>query len=218
MSNKKYPYPIKDFKKPNQYPDPDKKSNSLLAWEFLRRNEKYQKDFDRFQKLKSPSSKRKLQKKWLPGLPVLKLFDPKDNQPRGLKLALTHAPRFHTPKGEGFSTIESLYKGDVFVAFNLNIPIKRQLEKTRKFLEKERKEQKIKPIEKNFQPHLFPLYYRILDAKAEKHTDPFLAKYFHGHRKQPGMNKVTRLEKIQDQIKIANELCNEHYIILADRP
>nr|MBC8282921.1 hypothetical protein [Nitrospinota bacterium] len=97
MNNKKYPYPIKDFKKPNQYPDPDKKNNSLLAWEFLRRNEKYQKDFDKFQKLKNPASKRKLQKKWLPGLPVLKLFDPKDNQPRDLKLALTHSPRFHIP-------------------------------------------------------------------------------------------------------------------------
>ena len=84
----KYPYPIKDFTKPKQYPDPDKRSSALLAWEFLRRNPKYQKDFDKFKKLKSPAAKRQLQEKWLPGIPSLTLFDPKDNQPRGLKLAL----------------------------------------------------------------------------------------------------------------------------------
>ena len=112
-----YPYPIKDFTKPKQYPDPDKKSSALLAWEFLRRNPKYQEDFDKFKKLKSPSAKRKLQEKWLPGIPSFTLFDPKDNQPRGLKLALTHAPRFNVIKGKGAVNIESLYEGGVFVTF-----------------------------------------------------------------------------------------------------
>ena len=142
-----YPYPIKDFTKPKQYPDSDKRSSALLAWEFLRRNPKYQEDFDKFKKLKSPSAKRKLQEKWLPGIPSLTLFDPKDNQPRGVKLALTHAPRFQVimSKGTGTAHIESLYKGDVFVTFNLNVPIQRQLDKTRKFLERERKEQSAWP-------------------------------------------------------------------------
>ena len=65
----KYPYPIKDFTKPKQYPDPDKRSSALLAWEFLRRNPKYQKDFDKFKKLKSPSAKRKLQENGCPEFP-----------------------------------------------------------------------------------------------------------------------------------------------------
>lgn len=136
----KYPYPIKDFRKPRQYPDPAKKHPSELAWEFLRRNPKYQADFEKFKKLKTQSAKWELCKKWLPGLGLFKLFDPKDNKPRGLKLALTRAPLFHVIKGTGPANIESLYKGDVFVTFNLNVPIKRQLDKTQKFLERERTE------------------------------------------------------------------------------
>jgi hypothetical protein len=211
----KYPYPIKDFTKPKQYPDPDKKSSSLLAWEFLRRNPKYQEDFDKFKKLKSPSAKRKLQEKWLPGIPLLTLFDPKDNQPRGVKLALTHAPRFQVIMGKGTGTtpIESLYKGDVFVTFNLNIPIKRQLDKTRKFLERERKEQKIKPIEKNYQRHIFPLYCRILDAKAENKTNELLAKFFYGDR-----TKGDSFEKIKQEIKVSYRLCDLDYIFIANTP
>jgi hypothetical protein len=211
----KYPYPIKDFTKPKQYPDPDKKSSSLLAWEFLRRNPKYQEDFDKFKKLKIPSAKRKLQEKWLPGIPIFTLFDPTDNQPRGLKLALTHAPRFNVIKGKGTANIESLYEGGVFVTFNLNIPIKRQLEKTRKFLQKERKEQKIKPIEKNYQRKLFPLYCRILDAKADNKSIEFLAKFFHGHRKRGDIDISGTLK---DQLKAALRLRDSDYIFLADTP
>ena len=209
----KYPYPIKDFTKPKQYPDPDKRSGALLAWEFLRRNPKYQEDFDKFKKLKSPSSKRKFQEKWLPGIPTLTLFDPKDNQPRGLKLALIHAPRFNVIKGKGTANIESLYGGGVFVTFNLNIPIKRQLDKTRKFLERERKEQKIKPIEKNYQRHIFPLYCRILDAKAENKTNELLAKFFYGDR-----TKGDAYEKIKQEIKVAYRLRDLDYIFIADIP
>ena len=211
----KYPYPIKDFTKPKQYPDPDKRSSALLAWEFLRRNPKYQEDFDKFKKLKSPSAKRKFLEKWLPGLPLLTLFDPKDNQPRGLKLALTHAPRFAVPKGKGFGNIESLYKGDVFVTFNLNVPIKRQLDKTQKFLERQRKEQKIKPIEKNYQRQLFPLYCRILDAKAENKSDGFLAKFFYGYRKR---NDIDSLRTLKDNLVTARLLRDSNYIFLADSP
>jgi hypothetical protein len=157
----------------------------LLAWEFLRRNRKYQEDFDKFKKLKSPSAKRKLQEKWLPGIPLLTLFDPKDNQPRGVKLALTHAPRFQVimSKGTGTAHIESLHKGDVFVTFNLNVPIKRQLDKTRKFLYGERKKQNIKPNEKNQHTHLFPHYWRLLDATADGEKPAQLSNYFYGDRK-----------------------------------
>ncbi len=212
----KYPYTIKDFRKPKQYPNPEKKNGAELAWEFLRRNPKYQADFDKFKKLKSPSAKSKLQQKWLLGLPVLKLFDPKDNKPRGLKLALTHTPRFHVPKGKGMASIESLYKGDVFVAFNLNIPIKRQLDKTRKFLERERKEQNIKPNEKNQHTHLFPHYWRLLDATAEGKKPAQLSKYFYGDKKDwewkdyPG--------KVKDQFGQALLLRDSTYIFLADIP
>jgi hypothetical protein len=37
-----YPYPIKNWKKPEQYPDPEKMSGKQLAWEFIRRNPEYQ--------------------------------------------------------------------------------------------------------------------------------------------------------------------------------
>ena len=210
---KKYPYPIKDFRKPKQYPDPDKKHPAQLAWEFLRRNPRYQEDFDKFKKLKSPSAKSKLQQKWLPGLPMLKLFDPKDNKPRGLKLALTHSPRFHVPHGKGIKSTESLYKGDVFVSFNLNIPIKRQLEKTGKFLEQERKKQKIKPIEKNPQKHLFPHYWRLLDAKANGKSKTELIKYFYSDRIFGDLNY-----KIKGELKQASLLRDSGYVFLADTP
>jgi len=202
----KYPYPIKDFTKPKQYPDPDKRSSALLAWEFLRRNPKYQEDFDKFKKLKSSSAKRKLQEKWLSGISSLTLFDPKDNQPRRLKLALPHAPRFNVIKGKETVNIESLNEGGVSVTFNLNVSIKCQLEKTRKFLEQERKEQKIKPIEKNYQRHIFPLYCRILDAKAENKTNELLAKFFYGDR-----TKGDAFEKIKQEIKVAYRLRDLDY-------
>ena len=209
----KYPYLIKDFTKPKQYPDPKKKNGAELAWEFLRRNPKYQKDFDKIKKLKSSSAKSKLQQKWLPGRPMLKLFDPKDNKPRGLKLALTHTPRFHVPKGKGMASIESLYKGDVFVAFNLNIPIQRQLDKTRKFLERERKEQNIKPIEKNPQTHLFPHYWRLLDARAERENESQIAEYFYSDRAEGNT-----VEKVGQELEAATLLRDSNYIFLADIP
>ncbi|MBT6717585.1 MAG: hypothetical protein HOB18_08110 [Nitrospina sp.] len=37
-----YHYPIKNWKKPEQYPDPEKMSGQQLAWEFIRRNPEYQ--------------------------------------------------------------------------------------------------------------------------------------------------------------------------------
>ena len=208
-----YPYRIKDFTKPKQYPDPKKKNGAELAWEFLRRNPKYQADFDKFKKLKSPSAKSKLQQKWLLGLPVLKLFDPKDNKPRGLKLALTHTPRFHVPKGKGMASIESLYKGDVFVAFNLNIPIKRQLDKTQKFLERERKEQNITPTKKTAQRLLFPHYWRLLDAKAKGENEESLAKYFYSDRAEGNT-----VEKVGQELEAATLLRDSNYIFLADSP
>ena len=187
-----------------------------LAWEFLRRNPEYQKDFDRFQKLKSPSSKSKLQKKWLPGLPVLKLFDPKDNQPRGLKLALTHAPRFYVPHGKGMVSTESLYKGDVFVAFNLNIPIKRQLDKTGKFLEKERKKQKIKPLKNTPKRDALIRYLRILDAKADGNNNSVIGKIFYP---RPKVIKNSSIEgatspskRAKNDYDRAKEYINEKYI------
>lgn len=213
-----YPYHIKDFTKPKQYPDPDKKSSALLAWEFLRRNPKYQEDFDKFKKLKSQSTKRKLQEKWLPGIPLLTLFDPKDNQPRGVKLALTHAPRFHVPKGKGMASIESLYKGDVFVTFNLNIPIKRQLDKTQKFLERERKEQNIKPNKKNQHTHLFPHYWRLLDATAEGKKPAQLSNYFYADRIEKDREGRDYKDKVNKELKKALLLCSSDYIFLANAP
>ena len=215
-----YPYPIKDFTKPKQYPDPDKKSSALLAWEFLRRNPKYQEDFDKFKKLKSPSAKRKLQEKWLPGIHLLTLFDPKDNQPRGLKLALTHAPRFQVimSKGTGTAHIESLHKGDVFVTFNLNVPIKRQLDKTRKFLERERKEQNIKPSEKTQHTHLFPHYWRLLDATAEDKNTTQLSNYFYGDRKAKDREGRDYKDKVDKELKKALLLCSSDYVFLANAP
>ena len=130
-----------------------------------------------------------------------------------MKLALTHAPRFAVPGGKGAATIECLYKGDVFVTLNLNVPIKRQLEKTRKFLERERKEQRIKAIEKNHQPSLFPCYWRLLDAEAEQKNRTQIAKYLYGDRRDYRNN-----EKIKEQVKIALLLRDSDYIFLADTP
>ena len=130
-------------------------------------------------------------------------------------MALTHAPRFNVIKGKGTVNIESLYEGGVFVTFNLNVPIKRQLDKTRKFLERERKERKIKPIEKNYQRKIFPLYCRILDAKADNKSIEFLAKFFYGHRKRGDIDISGTLK---DQLKAALRLRDSDYIFLADAP
>ena len=213
---KKYPHVIKDFQKPRQYPDPDKKHPAQLAWEFLRRNPKYQADFDRFKKLKTHLAKWNLCQKWLPGLGLFKLFDPKDNSPRLIKFALTHAPRFHVPGGKGLSSIECLHKGDVFVTFNLNVPLKRQLEKARKFLEKERANQNIEAIEKNPQKHLFPHYWRLLDARAKGETTRKIAEYFYEDKKDFKWKDYEG--KIKAEVKKANLLRDSDYVFIADAP
>ena len=43
---KKYPFAIKNWKKPEQYPDSRTMSKQELAWEFIRRNPDYQSNCD----------------------------------------------------------------------------------------------------------------------------------------------------------------------------
>ena len=43
---KQYPFAIKDWKKPEQYPDSNAMSKQELAWEFIRRNPDYQSNYD----------------------------------------------------------------------------------------------------------------------------------------------------------------------------
>lgn len=56
-----------DWKKESDYPSSEKTSPEEWAWEFIRRNEKYQKDFkDAHQLIKPIKKKRQLEDKWNP--------------------------------------------------------------------------------------------------------------------------------------------------------
>ena len=103
----KYPYLIKDFTKPKQYPDPEKKHGAELAWEFLRRNGDYQKSVDTFLMVPTLKNQDKFMSQWgfFPDIPLFKLkkiqgklkrvfhYDPKTDSPPRLKLAFKRHPR-----------------------------------------------------------------------------------------------------------------------------
>jgi len=218
MSDEDYPYHIKNWKTAKEYPSLTKMNGVALAWEFLRRNPDYQKDFDDFSKvalgIKYNHVRRKIMDKWFSNPPTKSFVpNPLDDKPKGLGLFLDKYPRCY----QTITNNPTKYPNDKVVVFNLKIPLKRQLEEAEKFLKKELKESKIKPSTKSPVRDALLRYWRILDAKAEgKDNNSTIGKFF--YKKNEIEGAASRVERIRLDYDRAKEYRDETYIFLIDLP
>ncbi len=212
----KYPYPIKNWKAAKEYPSPMKMKGVALAWEFLRRNPEYQRDFDSIPKIKKEYSwyKKEILERWFLNPPTKSLVpNPLDDKPKGLGLFLDKYPRCY----QTITNNPTKYPNDKVVVFNLKIPLKRQLEEAEKFLKKELKESKIKPSTKSPVRDALLRYWRILDAKAEgKDNNSTIGKFF--YKKNEIEGAASCVERIRLDYDRAKEYRDETYIFLIDLP
>jgi len=221
----KYPYPIKNWQNAKEYPSPTKVNGVQLAWEFMRRNPDYQKDFDDFSKV-APGIKynhvgRKIMDKWFSNPPTKSFVpNPLDDKPRGLPSFWDKYPRCYTEitsvEGNLLAINPTKYPNDKVVVFNLKIPIKRQLEDVEKFLKKELKESKIKPKQSFPKRDALLRYWRVLDAKAEGNNSSTIGKFLYKKYKNEGATSPSKRAK--DDYDRAKEYRDETYIFLIDYP
>ena len=208
----KYPYPIKNWQTAKEYPSPTKMNGIELAWEFLRRNPEYQKDFDKLPKIKKEYGwyKKELLEKWFSNPPTKSFVpNPLDDKPKGLGLFLDKYPRCYKEINKN----PTKYPNDKVVVFNLKIPIERQLQEAKKFLKKELKESKIKPNQSFPKRDALLRYWRVLDAKAEGNNNTIIGKFFY---KIEGATSYA--ERIRLDYDRAKEYRDETYIFLIDYP
>ena len=211
----KNPYPIKNWKDAKEYPSPIKMKGVALAWEFLRRNPEYQRDFDSIPKIKKEYSwyKKEILERWFLNPPTKSLVpNPLDDKPKGLGLFLDKYPRCY----QTITNNPTKYPNDKVVVFNLKIPLKRQLEEAEKFLKKELKESKIKPRKSFPKRDALLRYWRILDAKAEGSNNSVIGNFFYKKNKIAGATSYA--ERIGLDSKRAKEYRDETYIFLIDYP
>jgi hypothetical protein len=196
-----------NWKNKDEYPDPKITPGYKWAWEFIRRNPLYQKDFNLFKKSKSKEERLRIWNEW--GFEKhLEIFDPKKNNPLRLKLAFTNFPRsFGLQKGE----LDEEYICNPFrtnseqaVIFDLSLPIDKQILEARSFLLKSRKFSKIKPERANNSIHKdkLPDYLRVLDAKDSCAKTPEIIEIFFPAAKN-NPKRTDRNEKLKSILKKA---------------
>ena len=213
----KYPYPIKNWKTAKEYPSPTKMNGVSLAWEFLRRNPEYQKDFDDFSKvapgIKYNHVRKKIMEKWFLNPPTKSFVpNPLDDKPKGLGLFFDKYPRCY----QTITNNPTKYPNDKVVVFNLKIPLERQLKEAKKFLKKELKESKIKPRESSPVKHALLRYLRVLDAKAEGNNNSIIGNFF--YKKKKNYAATSYAERIRLDFNRAKEYRDKTYIFLIDYP
>lgn len=169
-SRAEFGYPITDWQDESAYPDPKKMNGPELAWEYIRRNPKYQMDFKRWRKATSVRTRLGLVNKWFRGeRGISKMLDPKIGKPRGLKLRLKCRPTIIELEASGPTNLMVSpfhYKNDIVAVFNLNQTIDPQIKSVKEHLTKEQKIRKIKPIKSSPKRQPQKIYWRILDARA----------------------------------------------------
>ena len=171
MGNK-YGYPIADWLDESSYPDPEKLNGPEFAWEYIRRNPEYQKDFETCKNPPSLRYKWNLISKWFrEGHGISKMLDPKEDKPRALNLRLKFRPTIIElfAKGRENSIVSPFqFKNDIVVVFNLDQPIRQQTESVDEYLRNEQKKRKIAPSSSKPKLSKHKLFWQIIDAKSQK--------------------------------------------------
>ena len=188
---KQYPFAIKDWKKPEQYPDSNAMSKQELAWEFIRRNPDYQSNYDDLKDSEWQISPDETAKDWvdkelyrgMEGLTVKehlrnvysidseKYTNPKSPQKK-VKFLITQPlqckafPSNYWESAQGGYSWEPRHPVEVAIVFDLSMSITKQLAIAREKLKVRKKFHKEKLLFPKPPIESFTVYWRILDAFA----------------------------------------------------
>ena len=223
---------MSDWRNANDYRFPADFPDYLWAWEFLRRNPEYRRDWeaalsrfvsktDEFEReidarkvLESGGTLVVLGEDWSEDATNPAFCLPVDEAHRwGLKRLFnpsTDKPEWLTFSPD-FGTVHYLRKGEPFkargpaypiVEFNLHLPLKPQLEAISEPLERARKHLGIKPRRIMQYRSLWPHYLRLLDADLDERTPRQIADVLNRESDRGGIDD----KKVWDQLKSARRM------------
>lgn len=217
MGNK-YGYPIANWLDESTYPDSKKMSGPEMAWEYIRRNPEYQKDFE---KCKNPPSLRykwNLVSKWFrENSAANTLLDPMDDKPSDIKSRLKYRPTIFLSStyGQRDNIISPFFwKNDIGAIFNLDQPISPQTKTVEKYLIKEQKKRKIKISHSTPNRGAHLIFWRIIDAKAQKIPPREIRKFF--KFKKSDYDAEVEVDQLKDRLRDALDWRDSRYIALVN--
>ncbi len=203
---KKYPFAIKNWKKPEQYPDSRTMSKQELAWEFIRRNTDYQSNYDDLKDSEWQISPDETAKDWADkelyrgaeGLTVKEylrnvyLIDSENyinpKSPRKKVKFLTTQflqckafPSNYWESAQVRYSWEPRHPVEVAIVFDLSMSITKQIAIAKEKLKVRKKFHKDKLIFPRPPIENFTDYWRILDAFASGHGSAEIGKTLYPH-------------------------------------
>jgi len=233
----------RNWRDPKDYGFTKKLTSEGWAWEFLRRNPEYRKDWERELKIyvqkqrENPTEKLSVDDPWFGITPVedsslrwglYVLANPDQDTPyllfKRLFGRITLSKRFEFFMGTPIEDIENckpeaIPDGKASVMFDLRIPIKPQIEKARKALLRIQQELKDKRIIKIINPRLrrsqWPDDLRVFDAKTEGSIkDKEIAREIFPDTTNIYPDYYGNI-KVRDYYNAANRLINGGYLKIA---
>ena len=190
---------LPDWRDPSQYPDPKKASGEQWAWEFLRRNPKYQQEYQLAKEAGDKKTWESLTESWGIGSAPL---DPSADTWIVLAFIDTGVgPGKQKPVNMGPPVLNSLMvrelgsdektplkESEVALVFDLALPLAPQLQRAKgHMLRKQRgswgKRRGIVDSEKRARVDLYQIYLRLLDAEIKGASVTHMAKVLQTHNK-----------------------------------
>lgn len=162
-----------DWRDLTQYPDPETTSMKQWAWEFLRRNPEYQKDYVESVEAMRTSKASDPPERQLPNKYGLgKMADPAEAFSEKIIFRNLACPQYawYHPENPAIVALTATEPGDIVMKFSVRYPSATQAKWAGRILERFRKLNKdadfIKPIDPRAQRKKYPFYLQLLDARA----------------------------------------------------
>jgi len=211
-----YGDPIADCRDESTYPNPEKMNGPELAWEYIRRNPEYQKDFETCKNPPSLRYKWNLCSKWFRKRSgILKLLDPKEDKPRGLISYLKYGPIIFDGPGQNAQITSPLvHKNELGAVFNLDQPIAPQIKSIKDALEREQDKRGIKVSSSRPHRRAHLIFWKILDAKAQKVSEEEIRKIF--KFKKSDYDAEVEVNQLKDRLRDACNWRDSKYITLVN--
>ena len=205
---REYPYPIvTDWQDEASYPFDENTQNTRWAWEFLRRNPDYQKNYDEYSEAgKNQDTRLFLSAKWN----TLSFIYPRSDKIPGFR-KITSFPQepYRGPINDKTDpSLEERAPHELVLRFNLLLPYSDQERQARKIFQSLKELRNIPRNQPDSGKDLFKLYLRLLDAKASGAKPKQILNSI-------PMNDVNDLESaLKDRLKAARILSKTGYYLL----
>ena len=225
------PFWLPDWTDPNNYPDPTNTSRLEWAWQFLRRNQEYQRLWaklikphydpalvdaslaraDREAGFRSVSNRPRLPEEleldeFLQGFGIYTV-PPDPSEPRAkLRFKSTRfaqSGRRGTAPGWVYKITTTLDDDEVLIWFDLDRPIETQLKKAKELLTRSAAKKGHRQF--RFRPEQYAKYLRLLDAKAVDARSSNIAKLIYPRVKNTYPDYEGK-RRVRDELKIAERL------------